>query len=532
VAETAEQIRERARPYLEPVPGPAPAGVSSRLEPAFQAVADEVARLDAPAGGEIDWKRVVARSTELLKSRTKDIQLATYLAHGLHRTGGIDGLATGLAVVGELLDQYWESCFPEVKRLRARANAIQWLMEKTKILLDEASAAGRDLAATEALELSATRYAEVIRTRLGEAAPAMGPLLEAAARLHRSAEAASAPPPPPEAPPSAPATSTPAAASTTAASPLPAAPSAALAGAADATDFLRTLGTSLIEAGALLRRADASDPTAYRVLRTGLWLHMTSQPPAAGGRTTVPPPAGTLKDQLGLLAQNQKWAVLLEETESALPASRFWLDLHRLTAQALAGLGPSHERARAAVVSELRTLLARMPQLPTLAFASGEPLADPATRSWIEEEVAPAKAAGPGASAAEAPDEESAGRLAAARKLLAGGQVAEGLGALQQEVARGPAGRARFKARLALARACAGSSLLPLAKATYEELDLEAVRHGLDEWEPALAAECLKGLIATSRALAKDPRGASDTLTLRHQRLCRLDPAAAHEVWP
>jgi type VI secretion system protein VasJ len=184
------------------------------------------------------------------------------------------------------------------------------------------------------------------------------------------------------------------------------------------------------------------------------------------------------------------------------------------------------------VVSELRTLLVRMPQLPTLAFANGEALADPATRSWIEEEVAAGKAAGSGASAAEATDEGSGERLAAARKLLSDGQVAEGLGALQAEVASRPAGRARFRARLALARACAGSSLLPLAKATYEELDLEAVRHGLDEWEPALAAECLKGLIAATRALSKDPRGSGDTLTLRHQRLCRLDPAAAHEVWP
>jgi len=537
VAETAEQIRERAKPWLQPIPGPAPTGVSSRLDPEFQAVADEVARVDSPAGGEVDWKRVAANAGELLKTRTKDVQLATYLAHGLHRTGGLDGLATGLAVVGELLDQYWEGCFPELKRLRARANAVQWLMEKTKIALDGASAAGRDLAATQALELSAQRYAEVVRGRLADAAPAMGPLLEGAARLRRSAEAESAPaaPPPQAARPeaaTAAAAPEPSAPVEAAASPLPPAPSAALAGAADATDFLRTLGTNLIGAGAILRRADASDPTGYRIIRTGLWLHMPNPPPAPGGRTAVPPPAEGLREQLELLAQNQKWAALLEETESALPQCRFWLDLHRLTAQALSGLGPSHERARIAVVSEVRTLLGRMPQLPSLAFASGTALADPATRSWIDEEVAAGKAAGSGGAAVGPSEEGSGEKLAAARKLLAGGQVAEGLSALQEAVAGQPAGRARFRARLALARACAGASLLPLAKATYEELDQEAVRHGLDDWEPALAAECLKGLISASRALTKDPRGESDTLTQRYQRLCRLDPAAAHEVWP
>jgi type VI secretion system protein VasJ len=99
-------------------------------------------------------------------------------------------------------------------------------------------------------------------------------------------------------------------------------------------------------------------------------------------------------------------------------------------------------------------------------------------------------------------------------------------------VERRPGGRARFRARLELARACAGAGLAALAKATYEELDREATEHRLDAWEPALAAECLKGLILSARALAKDPRGATPSLEERYQRLCRLDPAAAHEVWP
>ncbi|WP_242396304.1 type VI secretion system domain-containing protein, partial [Anaeromyxobacter oryzisoli] len=301
------------------------------------------------------------------------------------------------------------------------------------------------------------------------------------------------------------------------------------------TDFFRDVGGALVSAAMTLRAASASDPLAYRVVRTGIWLHLASEPPAEGGKTTVPAPGEDLRAQLELLAQNQKWTALLEEAESALGRNRFWLDLHRMTSQALSGLGPAHDRARDAIAAELRTLLVRMPALPTLSFADGTPFADPQTRTWLEEEVAPKPGAGGAGSAAAddaAIDPAVLERISRARKLFGGGQAKEALGEFQAFVATRPDGRAQFRARLDLARACAGAGLTALAKGTYEELDREAVAHGLDAWEPALAAECLKGLIAAARAMSKDPRGATQGLEARYQRLCRLDPAAAHEVWP
>ena len=54
---------------------------------------------------------------DLLEKRTKDVVLAAYLAHALHTTGGLDGLSTGLALFADLLDTYWDTAFPEVKRI-------------------------------------------------------------------------------------------------------------------------------------------------------------------------------------------------------------------------------------------------------------------------------------------------------------------------------------------------------------------------------------------------------------------------------
>jgi len=516
-----EQLRERAKPWLAPIAGPSPAGASAKLEPEYQEVAGEVAKLDALTGGVVDWKRVAAGSTGLLQGKTKDLLLASYLAQALHATGGVDGLTTGVTLLAELMDGYWETLFPEVKRLRGRANAIQWLVERMQLSLPAAD--GAPLEHLEGLEAALRRLAQLAREKLQDASPAFGPVLEAVDRLKLVA----APPPEAAQPAPAPAAAAPASAAPAPAAPLPAAP-ASLSSAADATEFLARIGDALVEAAGTLRRADPAGATAYRILRAGLWLHVSAPPPVSGGKTAVPPPAAPLRAQLATIAQNAAWDALLEETEAACDRHRFWLDLHRLSWQALGGLGAT--AARDAVATGVRALLARLPQLATLAFADGTPFADAATRAWIDEQLG--AAGGPRRELAAAPSGGAGDDLAEARRLLAAGDVAQGLARFAAAASAARAGRERFALRLELARACVAADLAAVAKATYDDLEREVRAHALDVWEPALAAECLKGLIGAARSLAKDPRAAAPELADLYRRLCSIDPAAAHEVWP
>lgn len=543
--------RARARQWLAPIPGAAPAGVAARLDAPYQALTAEVGKLDAPTGGAIDWKTVAASAGELLRTRTKDLTLAAYLARALAATEGFGGLAVGLGVFTGLLEEFWEGAFPELKRLRGRVNASQWLVEKAQAAIATTPVKAQDLAALEALDAEARRFAEQLRARLDSAAPALNPLLEeiekarAAAQQAQPVQAPAAPVPVAQAQPSAASTAPAATAAeptSTASAPVAAPPpafqppaaTAAPAAVDGAVDYLRETGTALAGLGATLRRADAADPTGYRILRTGLWLHIAAAPPATGGKTGAPPPPENLRNALGLMVQNQRWAALLEEAESAIQQYRLWLDPHRLTVQALTALGPGHARAAEAVQIDLRGLLGRLPGLVSLSFADGTPFADVQTRSWIQEALTPRTTARGGGGAAADNDDDAipADALSQARGQLAAGQVAEGLGALHALVLARPPGRPRFRARLALAQAAVAAGLQAVALATYEELDRESVGHGLDGWEPALSAECLKGLVTAARALSQDPRGASSALASQYQRLCRLDPAAAHEVWP
>lgn len=514
-----QELEPRVAAYLAPIPGASPAGQPARLDAEYQAIGAEVAKLDAVTGGAVDWKAVEGGASRLLQTRSKDLVLAAYLAQALHVRQGTDGLVTGTALLAAMMERYWDGLQPDVKRLKGRANALQWFVDRVTPAVQALPEASLAATESDALEAALVRLADVCRDRLGPMSPAFGALLSSVSRLRPPAPAA-----PEEAPPAPegdPATASPPPAA--AAPPATARPAVA---DGDPRQAIETAADLLVEAASRIRETTPADPAAYRALRVGLWIHLDAAPPGTGGRTAIPPPPGPLMARLALLEQNQQWSTLVEEVESCLPRQRFSLDLQRLAAQALGGLGPEYERARTAVVAEVRALLGRIPAIRGAAFSDGTPVADPRTRAWLDEEIAPRASA-----AAPASSDAGGQRGNDALRLLAEGRVAEAMEGAQQALAGLPVGRERFLLRLELARACARAGLLPLALATFRALDEEAREHRLDAWEPAVAGEVLQGLVSALRAAGRDARGPSTELEECLRRLCRLDLRAAHEVW-
>lgn len=567
------KLSERIQPWLEPVSAQAPTGKLARHEPAYEAVFSEVARLESPTGEPVRWGEVVQGAGELLRTTTKDLWIAAYLAYGLYATEGLAGAAAGAALLTELCERYWEGLFPEARRMRSRALAVTWYVEHLARTLPSAYTATSGHEQVQALLEATEKLSEVVRTRLENQGPGMGPLLTSVRRIHASlpelppasataptpaAPAQPAPPPPapaqPAAPPPAPTAAAqptpppapvaPAAAAAPAPAPkpaalLPAAPTAQLGSAEGATDFLRNVGNTLVEAAAVVRRADGTSGLAYRLLRTGLWLHISQLPPVgANGRTSVPPLPQSLRDKLQQLTANARWAELLEEAEGSMGQYRFALDLQRHSAHALAQLGPTYAAAREALVQELAAMLRRLPAVVELVAADGSPLADEATRTWLRQEVLTpaAKSPAPRPVALALPttptlsDTASLSEDPEVRELFAAGRTEEALARLQATVASATTGRVRFTARLALARACANAGQLALAHTLYEVLDAECTERGLDLWEPTLAAACLEGFIATAQPQENSTGSMAPSLRKRYRRLVQLDPSAALRV--
>jgi type VI secretion system protein VasJ len=536
MAVSIDQLREKAKSWIEPVSATAPAGATAKTNPQYEAVIAEMTKLESVTGGAVDWPMVLDSSGKVLQSVSKDLRIATYLAYGMYQTQGLDGLATGLVVISEIMDRYWAGLFPELARLRGRANALGWLIERASSTLPDVKVDGNARERVEALDVAAARLAEVARQKFEANGPAVRPLLESVQRLKASLPAEAPPPPPPPQPQAKPATPPPPAVAPVAAA-APAAAMPAVAGLASveaATDFLRQTGSALVSAAATMRRAAAADPQSYRLLRVGLYLHLVQPPPSdASGKTSIPAPPAALRTQLERMAANAKWAEVLEEAESALAQHRFWVDLHFLSARALAELGPTFQPARQSLLTELSSWLKRMPAVPKFLFGDGSPSASGETRAWLESELAPPAASGGAPSAGKSEDkgaDEEAAAVAEARKLLGGGKAPEAIALLQKRIEAATSSRQRFRARLALAKLCVGSAQPNMARALYEALDREAVERGLDVWEPALAAECLEGLLTVSRPPPKSAEGLVSEFNARYHRLCLIDPGAALRV--
>ncbi len=206
---SSDEFQGRAAALLEPIPGPEPAGQVATFDGRYEAIRAEIGKLDAPTGGEIDWKQLARGSRELLTSTTKDFLLASYHAYALVQLERWAGLAVGLAVLEGMIDRFWEKGFPPAERPRGRGNALDWLVARLEILVPELRPNADEVPAFESVRARWTALATSMRDRLGEHCPGMGGVADALERHRLSlptvdAPAAAAPAPSEPAPTPAP----------------------------------------------------------------------------------------------------------------------------------------------------------------------------------------------------------------------------------------------------------------------------------------------------------------------------------------
>jgi len=125
--------------YLQPISDEHPGGEDFSFSIEFDAI-KKSREEDDPylAQGEwvtelkvADWPSVVEQTTKLLCNQTKDLRVAAWLAEGLARTRGFDGVLQGCNVLQGLCDSYWDSVHPLPEdgdyelRIGALANFVQ-----------------------------------------------------------------------------------------------------------------------------------------------------------------------------------------------------------------------------------------------------------------------------------------------------------------------------------------------------------------------------------------------------------------------
>src|SRR5206468_995807 len=76
-----------------------------------------------------DWPLVIKLTKEALATRSKDLQLAVWLAEAMLRREGFAGFRSALDTIGGLLEQQWEYLYPEIDDgdMEMRAAPLDWL---------------------------------------------------------------------------------------------------------------------------------------------------------------------------------------------------------------------------------------------------------------------------------------------------------------------------------------------------------------------------------------------------------------------
>lgn len=78
---------------------------------------------------EADWKFVARECARLIETRSKDLQLAVWLAEAAVRTGGIPALADSLVLAAQLCERYWDGLYPlpDEDGVERRIGNLAWL---------------------------------------------------------------------------------------------------------------------------------------------------------------------------------------------------------------------------------------------------------------------------------------------------------------------------------------------------------------------------------------------------------------------
>lgn len=535
---TTDFADPRSNAGAAPVSADAPAGVDAREAPEFETLEAEVRKMDADGPLSVRWASVAGDGLDFLRTRSKDLLVAAWVAYGLSRQEGYRGLAAGLVLVDGMLRAHWVGLFPPLRRERARIAALDWLFERlASLFADREPEEGEGPALVAAAEALASIGAFADETLPGKqiAINELQRMLARRVEVARRAEVPVAAIPATAAMvPATPAVATlaapPAAAPAAAPRPLSVPAPVALPSGADTAEIGRAIGqieTNLRQVAAALREADPTDPRAYVLARTAAWLPVQQLPPHTDRRTLLAPPSAERLAAIAALATNGRPRDALLAIEATASTAVFWLDGQRLAVETLTALGAEFGRARDAVTGQVVAFVRRFPLLLDLSFANGDPFAAPATRRWLEERAglgAPTGGNGTGDGG------EVATIVAEATALAEAGRAREAMVLLAQAIRATAVGRERFLLRLAQAELGLAHAMVLLALELLTLLADEADALGLEGWEPELAARAselwLRALAHPgAKTLPADlHRQASDRA---RSRLTRTDAATA-----
>lgn len=439
---------------LNPIAGGNPAGADVRYDPIFDRI-KEARREDddIPQG---DWQRdrkvadfaqVTKLASDVLATKSKDLQIAAWLTEAQLRREGFAGLRSGLVLLAGMLEGFWDTLYPPVEEgdLELRAAPLEWVgmrlelpvrrlpitktgldsigyvvsrtvPTETDAAADEAKAATRQAAIDDgrttpeefedaftatpkawykSLRADIDGCLEALRAlddaakgRFGSDAPNFSRLRDVLEEVQRTAKFLLArklelDPDPPEAV----AGDIDVTGRPVADAPMGAAPAGSRAMSPEPVDR-EDAAARIAGAARFLRRTNPRDPAPYLLLRGFRWGELRAGSGVVDPRL-LEAPQTQVRTRLKLLLLDAKWDELLEAAEVVMgtPQGRGWLDLQRYALTACDGLGIEYRTVGDALRGALRALLADLPRLADMTLMDDTPTANAETQAWLRDAI-------------------------------------------------------------------------------------------------------------------------------------------------
>lgn len=439
---------------LNPISADNPAGTNFYYDPLMDKIKEARREDDPGPAGEwerelkvADHKLTIKLASELIATKSKDLQVAVWLTESLLKSQGCPGLLEGLTLIKGILEQFWDGCFPEIEDgdLEMRAAPLDWLgarlevpLKTTGILKNgynylqykdsrtvptEADAAGvedKDRIRKEAIadgkltpedwdvadkatpnefllgllvNLDACIEAlealtQVTDEKFGNQAPSYSGLQNALVEVRHTIKlflrARGVRDPKDGDEPE----------EEVQESETSGDAGGAVSGGGGGPRGITVTGVvpanreevaiRLEAISKFLRDQDPSSPGPYMMLRGFRWGELRGLGAEPDQRELIAPPTEA-RQAVKRAFLNQDWAGCLQASETVMagPGGRAWLDVHRYAVKAAEALG--YDLVANAIKNELRSLLADLPELPKWQMLDDSPTANSKTREWLEE---------------------------------------------------------------------------------------------------------------------------------------------------
>ncbi|MCP3941802.1 MAG: type VI secretion system protein TssA [Desulfobacteraceae bacterium] len=503
-----------------PIPGDAPAGKDVRYEDSFEALIHEIGKLSSISdSATIDVNKVVSLGTAILKKESKHIQVAAYLGYGLMKTKKMEGLAQGVHILKELIENFWESLFPPLKRMKGRRSALVWWEKKVADFIAETDQVTWEKDKRDFL----INDFDVLNQFLGENmedAPLLNSLIQ---RIKSVVLEKEEPVPEPEIPESA-------GDSEEGESDQPDGAEQApgevliLSDMDDATMFsqgLNLIGRS-IEG---LRQQNSFDPVPYRFNRIVPWTPVEEPPMASAGKTTLPPPDDQIITQIVSLYDSSKWQELADFCEPKVQEYPFWLDLSRYVAESMEQL--EHQDVSIVIEAEILLFVSRLEGLETLCFSDGTPFADVATQEWLKQiddkksDDQPGSDSGP----ADLLEQNISQQMKEAQALIKKDKFDAALSLLVEHHIKSVSAREKFLWKIAVCRLLINEDKIKIAASYVDDILENIETYKLEAWEPDNAVDALS-LVLTGLRLQENSQH-EQLIESVITKISMLDPVTA-----